>query len=162
MEAPPAGTRRVKMTQKLSALRNSRLATRVLLALFVLLVICVVLVGLDNATGIILGWMASTFLIIAVARNWRKFWYFLILLFATFLGAIFLSFLYVEVARPLAEWIGGINATQSIGWRVFHVVVSNIILLFTPVGIVIGIVGTIWLIILRLVALRHRTRTDTT
>lgn len=133
-----------------------------MLILFAVLVICVVFVGLDNATGIILGWMAAASLIMAVALKWRKIWYFLILLAASFIGAIFLAFVYVEIALPLAEWIGGFDASQSIAWRVFHVIISNIILLFTPVGIVIGIAGTIWLSILRLIALRHRTRSDTT
>jgi len=133
-----------------------------LLILFVVLVVCIVFVGLDNATGIIIGWMATTSLITVVAHKWRKIWHFLILLAASIAGAIFLAFIYVEVALPLAEWIWGISASESTPWRIFHVIVSNIILLFTPVGIVIGLGGTIWLGISRLVALRHRARPDTT
>ena len=148
--------------QRLSALKNSRLATRVLLALFAALVICVIFIGLDNPTGIILGWLATAILLAELTRRWRKIRYFLILLFASFIGAIILSFLYVEVAYPLAEWFGGINAAQSTPWRIFHVIISNIILLVTPVGIFIGIVGSIWLVILRLVALRKRSRTGST
>jgi len=153
-----------RITLKLSALKNSRLATRVLLAFFVLLVICVIFVGLDNAIGIILGWLATAALIISVilTRKWRKIRYFIILLFVSFLGAIFLSFLYMELALPFAEWLGGVNATQSTTWRIYHVVISDIILLFTPVGIFIGIVGSIWLGILRLVALRKRGRIGST
>lgn len=148
--------------QRLSALKNSRLATRVLLALFAALAICVIFVGLDNPTGIILGWLATAILLAELTRRWRKIRYFLILLFASFIGAIILSFLYVEVAFPLAGWLGGVNASQSTAWRIFHVIISNIILLLTPVGIFIGIVGTIWLIILRLVSLRKRSRTGST
>ncbi len=162
MGTVPVGTHCLKIMQKFSALKNSRRITRALLILFAVLVICIVFVGLDNATGIIIGWMATACLITVVARKWRKIRYFLILLAASFVGAIFLAFIYVEVALPLAEWLGGINASQSMAWRVFHVIVSDIILLFTPVGIVIGTVGTIWLGILRLVTLRHRARTDTT
>lgn len=147
-----------KIKQKLSRLRNFRLATRVLLALFAALIICVVFIGLDNSTGIILGWLAAAALIMSIAHKWRKIWYFLILLTVSVIGAIILSFLYMEVVLPLAGWFGGINATQSVAWRVFHVVVSDIILLFTPMGIIIGIVGTIWLGILRLVELRNRSR----
>jgi len=151
-----------KIKQKLSILKNSRLATRVLLALFAALVICVVFVGLDNATGIILGWLATTSLIMAMAHTWRKIWYFIVLLFASFLGAIFLAFLYMEVALPLAGWVGDIDVTQSTAWRIFHLLVSNIILLVTPMGIIIGIVGSVWLGILRLVALRYRSHTGGT
>lgn len=143
-------------------LKNSRLATRILLALFTVLVVGIVLIGLDNATGIVLGWLATVALIMSMARKWRKIRYFIILLFATFLGAIFLSFLYVEVALPLAGWLGGANATQSTAWRIYHVLVSNIILLFTPMGMLIGIVGIIWLGILRLAALRKRGHTENT
>ena len=145
-----------RIVQRLSALKNSRLATRILLALFAALAICVIFVGLDNPTGIILGWLATATLITELTRKWRKIRYFLILLFASFIGAIILSFLYVEVAFPLAEWFGGVNASQSTAWRIYHVIVSNIILLFTPVGIVIGIVGAIWLDITRLMALQKR------
>lgn len=151
-----------KITQRLSALKNSRLATRILLALFAALVICVVFVGLDNPTGIILGWLAATSLMVELTRRWRRMWHFLVLLFATVIGAIFLSFLYMDVALPFAEWIWGIDAPQSTPWRIFHLIVTDIILLFTPVGIVIGIVGTIWLGILRLVALRKRGRSVST
>lgn len=151
-----------KIKQKLSVLKNSRLATRVLLALFAVLVICVIFVGLDNPTGIILGWLATIALMTQLTRKWRKIRYFILLIFASFIGAIFLSFLYVEVAHPIAEWFGGVNATQSTAWRIFHVIVSNIILLFTPMDILIGIVGIIWLGILRLVALRNRAHTGNT
>ncbi len=145
-----------KMIQRLSTLKNSRLLTRVLLALFLVLIICVVFVGLDNPTGIIIGWLAFMALFTAWVRRWRKIRYFLVLLFVSFIGAIVLSGLYVEVALPLAGWLGGVNATQSTPWRIFHVIVSNLILLFTPVGIFIGIVGGIWLGISRLVAQRNR------
>jgi len=147
-----------RIIQRLSALKNSRLATRVLLALFAALAICVIFVGLDNPTGIILGWLATVILLAELTRRWRKISNFLILLFASFIGAIILSFLYMEVALPFAEWIWGINAPQSTPWRIFHVIVTDVILLFTPMGIFVGIVGTILLGILRLVALRKRSR----
>ena len=123
--------------------------TRILLAVFGVLVICVVFIGLANETGIILGWLAAAALLLSIAHRWRKTWYFIILLFASFLGAIFLSFLYMEIAQPLAELTGGVDAVQSTGWRVFHVIISNIILLFAPTGIVIGFFGTIVLLVIR-------------
>ena len=99
------------------------------------------MIGLDNPTGIVLGWLAVTVLLVAMVRKWRKPRYFLILLFASFLGAIFLSFLYRVVALPLAEWIGGVNATDSAAWRIFHAVISNIILLAVPIGMIFGVIG---------------------
>ena len=143
-------------------MKNSRLATRILLILFAVLVICVIFLGLDNPTGIILGWLATVALMTQLTRRWRKIRYFIILLFASFIGAIFLSFLYVEIALPLAGWFGGVNATQSTAWRIYHMIVSNVILLFTPMSMLIGIVGIIWLGILRLAALRNRSRTGST
>ena len=123
-----------------------------------MLVICVVFIGLANETGIILGWLAAATLLLSIAHRWRKTWYFLILLFASFLGAIFLSFLYVEIAQPLAELVGGVDAVQSAGWRVFHVIISNIILLFAPTGIVIGFFGTIVLLVIRSVEFLKKER----
>jgi hypothetical protein len=141
------------MKTKLLALVRLPGVTRILLTLFLALVICVVFIGLDSVTGIILGWLAVTALILLMVRRWRKAWYFLILLFASFVGAILLSGLYMVVALPIAEWLGGAEATESIAWRIFHVIISNIILLVSPVGIFIGIMGAIVLVVSRLVGL---------
>jgi hypothetical protein len=129
---------------------------RIYLIIFILLLLCSIFVGLDNPTGIILGWLAIAVLAVALVRRWRKLWYFLVLLIVSFIGAIILSGLYVEVAWPLANWIGGVDVTKSTGWRVFHVIVSNLILLVTPVGIIIGFTGFIILGIWRLCQWRHR------
>jgi len=146
----------MKIKHRILVLKDSRLTTRVLLGLFAALIICVVFVGLDNATGIIIGWFATTFLVTAVVRNWQKIWYFIALLVISVLGVMFLSFLYMEVALPLAEWIWGADVSQSVPWRIFHVIISNIILLFTPVNVVIGLVGSIWLGVSRLAGPRKR------
>jgi len=151
-----------KLIKKFSDLKNSRRTTRVLLALFLALIICIVFVGLDNPTGIILGWVAVTLLLTALVRGWRKIRNFLILLFVSFVGAIVLSFLYMEVALPLTGWFGGTDATQSVPWRIFHVIISDVILLFTPTGIFVGIVGSVWLGISRLSNLRKRDCTGAT
>ena len=130
---------------------------------FGILVISAILVGLDNPTGIIIGWLAVTVLLVAMVRKWRKPWYFLILLLASFVGAIFLSFLYMVVALPLAEWIGGIDATDSTAWRVFHVIISNVILLAVPIGMLFGAMGFIIMCVFRLFTLMRRSRiTDST
>lgn len=81
---------------------------------------------------------------------------FLILGVASFVGAIFLSFLHEVVVYPLASIIGGTGALQSRSLGVFHEAVSLIILFFTPVGIFIGIMGAITLLILHLIMLLNK------
>ena len=147
-----------KIRDKISSLPRLLRRNRPYVVSFVILVLSAVLIGLDNPTGIILGWLAVTVLLVAMARKWRKPWYFLILLFSSFVGAIFLSFLYMVVAKPLAEWIGGINAMDSAAWRVFHVIISNLILLVVPIGMLFGAVGFILVGIYRLFTLIRRSR----
>jgi hypothetical protein len=126
----------------LSLLRLPR-RKRIYLISFLVLLLAAIFVGLDNPTGIILGWLSMTVLLVALVRRWRKPGYFFILFLVSFLGAILLSGIYMEVARPLAQWIGGVNVADSTGWRVFHVIVSNIILLCAPVGVFFGLLGFI-------------------
>jgi hypothetical protein len=135
---------------------------RIYLIAFLVLILSAIFVGLDNPTGIILGWLAVAVLIVALVRRWRNPWYFLVLLIVTFLGAILLSGLYMEVARPLAQWIGGVNVAESTGWRVFHVVISNVILLCAPVGIIIGFIGFIIMSIWNLYIWQRRRTTGGT
>jgi hypothetical protein len=146
----------VKIKAKLSALIRLPRVTRVLLAVFCVLVISVVFVGLDNAPGIILGWLATTVLVTELTRRWRNIRNFLILGIASFAGAIFLSFLHEVVVYPLAGLIGGPGALQSRTLGVFHEAISLIILFFTPVDIFIGIVGAITLVIFRLITLLNK------
>jgi hypothetical protein len=143
----------MKIKAKLSALIRIPKLTRLLLAVFCVLVISVVFVGLDNAPGIVLGWLATAALLTELTRRWRKVRNFLILGFASFVGAIFLSFLHEVVVYPLAGIIGGASALQSRSLGVFHEAVSLIILFFTPVGIFFGIMGAITLVISRLIML---------
>ena len=147
-----------KIRDKLTALLRIPRRNRLYLLSFVILVLSAILVGLDNPTGIVLGWLAVIILLVAIARRWRKPWYFLILLFGSFLGAIFLSFLDRVVALPLAEWIGGVNATDSVAWRIFHGIVSNIILLAVPMGMILGAVGFLITGAFRLFTLIRRSR----
>jgi|GEM_PF-3028469 len=132
---------------------------RIYVVSFIVLMIAAIFVGLDNPTGIILGWIAVTILGVAMVRRWRRPGYFFILLVVSVFGAILLSGIYVEVAHPLAEWIGGVNVEESTGWRVFHVIISNIILLGTPVGIFIGFFGLIIVSVWRFYDWRKRRRT---
>jgi len=142
-----------KMKAKLAALVRLPKMTRILLAVFCVLVISVVFIGLDNAPGIILGWLATAVLITELTRRWRKVRNFLILGFASFAGAILLSFLHEVVVYPLAGIIGGDVALQSRALDVFHEAISLLILFVTPVGIFIGVVGAVVLVILHLIAL---------
>jgi hypothetical protein len=121
-----------------------------------ILVFSAILIGLDNPTGIIVGWLAVIVLLVALARRWWTPWYFLILVVGSFLGAIILSFLYMDVALPIARWIGGADVTNSNAWRVFHMVISNLILLFVPMGLLFGAAGFVLLGIIRLFSLIRR------
>jgi hypothetical protein len=141
---------------RLLALLRLPRSKRIYLISFLVLLLTAIIVGLDNPTGIILGWLAVTVLVVAMVRKWRKPGYFFILFLVTFLGAILLSGIYMEVARPLAQWIGGANVAESTGWRVFHVIVSNIILLCAPVGVLIGLAGFIIMSIWSLYEWRRR------
>jgi len=147
-----------KIKDKFSGLLRFPRRNRLYMVSFIILVLSAVLVGLDNPTGIILGWLAVTVLLVAMVRKWRKPWYFLILLVGSFTGAIILSGFYQEVCKPLAELIGGINATDSIAWRIFHVIVSNVILLAVPIGMLFGVMGFIILGAFRLFTLIRRSR----
>ncbi len=141
------------MKAKLAALIHLSKMTCTLLAIFCVLVISVVFVGLDNAPGIILGWLATTVLLTELTRRWRKVRNFLILGFASFIGAILFSFIYQVVVYPLAGILGGDAALQSRALDVFHEAISLLILFVTPVGMFIGVVGAVTLVILRLITL---------
>jgi hypothetical protein len=121
-----------------------------------ILVFSAILIGLDNPTGIIVGWLAVIVVLVAMARRWWNPWYFLILLVGSFLGAILLACLYMVVALPLAEWISGPNVENSNAWRIFHMVISNLLLLFVPMGIFFGVVGSITYGVYRLFRLIRR------
>jgi hypothetical protein len=127
----------------LSVLRLPR--NRPYLISFLILIFAAVLIGLDNPTGIIVGWLAVSVWIVGLAHKWWTPWYFLILLAGSVIGAIILSFFYMVVAMNLAEWIGGPNATENTAWHVFHMAISNLILLVVPMGLLFGVTGFIGL-----------------
>jgi hypothetical protein len=150
----------------LSKIKNRTLAVlrlprnRPYLISFLILIFSAILIGLNNPTGIIVGWLAVSVWIVGLARRWWTPWYFLILLVGSVLGAIILSFLYMVVALNLAEWIGGANATDSTAWHVFHMIISNLILLVVPMGLLFGVTGFIILGIFRLFGLIRRKHTN--
>jgi hypothetical protein len=133
-------------------------ATRVLLVLFLLLVISVIFVGLDNTVGFGIGFLAATVLAIELTRRWRRIRNFVILFVASFFGSIFLSFLHEEVVYPLAGFIGGLPVVNSTPMNIYHDITSGIILFFGTAGVLVGFFGGIILAVSRLVALVNRKR----
>ena len=138
------------MKKKLAVIFHISRTTRILMIVFVILVICVVFMGMDNVTGLATGWLATLTLLAALTYRWRKIRYFLFLSAGSFLGAVLLSFLHEEVVYPLTEWIGGTEALQSTGIEIYHQITSLIIFFFGPMGIIGGIIGAAVLFFIRL------------
>jgi hypothetical protein len=122
------------------------------------MVLAAILVGLDNPTGIILGWIAVIVALVALARKWRNPWYFLVVLATAFCSAIFLAFIYMVIAWPLAKWIGGPAVDDNAVWHVFYVIMSNLILLAVPMSLLFGALGFIVTGIIYLFNLARRPR----
>ena len=137
------------MPDTLTTLIRRRLGISALL-IFGVLVIAIIFIGLDNIPGLVLGYLATTVLIVALTHAWRKIRNFIILFFVSLVGIFFLSFLYMEVIYRLAYVIGGVNALQSTFMSVIHMIISNIILFAGPVGMLVGIVGSLILFVRRI------------
>lgn len=148
-----------KVKEKLSALGRVWRQGRVSWVLAALLVIGVIFLGLHD-TGLILGYLATTIIIVELTHRWRKIRYFIFLFVASFLSAIFLAFLHEEVVSPLVRLFTGAAAVQSRGFRIFSDAVSLAIIFAGVMGVVIGMAGTLILGIIRLVRLRNRGRPE--
>ena len=96
------------MASKLFSPRSWSLRARVGVPLLFVLFVLVIVIGLNSVTGLALGLVWVTIIVLAITRRWRRIRSFLFLAAGTFLGAIVLSGLYMEVAMPLAIRIGGI------------------------------------------------------
>lgn len=120
---------------------------RFLITVFCVLVIGVIFVGLDNIPGFILGYLATAVIFFMVTRTWRTIKKFLILFIVALLGAIFLSFLYVEVICRLVVMIWGVNALFSTQLHVIELIITYVILFATPICMFIGIAGSLLLYI---------------
>ena len=136
--------------EKLQAVLRFRRGNRILLIVFLLLVISVVIIGLDDIPGFILGYVATTTLFLIMTRKWNSIKRFLLLLTLSIIGIIFLSFLYVEVISRIAVFIGGDDALQNTAVRIIEMIITYIILFGGPVGIFFGFAGTVILGIFRL------------
>ena len=151
------------MPEAISSPPGNRLRTVILLAVFVILVIGILVIGLNDAPGYILGYLATAVLFFTFTRGWRKIKSFIILFALTLFCIFFLSFLYVEVIYRLAEWIGGTSALNDAPMAVITMVTTYVILFGGPVGMFAGIAGTATLGIYRLISRRKRKKTaDTT
>ena len=148
-----------KMKEKLERLARFWKRSRVSLIIAAVLVIGVVFFGLHDV-GIILGYLATTIVMVELTRRWRRIRKFIILLFASFFGMIFLAFLHEVVVSPLVSLFTGASADNNPGFRIFSDAVSLIILFIGPVGMFIGFSGAIILGILHLAGLRKRRKTE--
>jgi hypothetical protein len=151
-----------KIGQKFMAVLRSGPGTRLLLLLFLALVIGVVFVGLTDAPGYILGYLATVVIFILIVRGWRSVWSFVILMVGSFAGGVLLSGLYVEVISRVAVYFWGPGAPVSLPMRIIETIVANIILFAGPVGLVFGFAGALGLGIFRLLRLRTRPLADDT
>ena len=150
------------MPGKYSTIMGSRRATYALFSVFFLLVLVVLVIGLKNTAGIICGNLAFCMLYIVMTRRWWKIRKFVILFFVALVSVGVLSGLYVEVISRLVVWIGGEEAVNSTGFRVFDFIISNLILLACPSGMFVGLVGASALGIIRLSSIiRKKTASGT-
>jgi hypothetical protein len=132
-----------------SPVRLKRFRRR-LLMVFLILLLGVVFAGLKMITGYILGYLAAISLVVMLTCRWRKIRYFLILFGVSIFGTIFLSMIYVEVIVRVCGAVFGEGVFASTGWKIFDVFVSNMIIFFAPVGVLVGIAGSLVLYIDRI------------
>jgi hypothetical protein len=148
----------VRLKDKVMVLLRSGPGTRLLLVLFAALVLGVIFVGLQDTPGYILGYLATAVIFLVMVRGWRSVWSFVILILASFFGAVLFSGLYVEVISRIAVWFWGFGALNSAPMRIIEAIIANVILFAGPMGLAFGFAGALILGILRLRRLRTRER----
>ena len=141
---------------KYATLMGSRRATIAIFSVFFILVIVVLVIGLNNIAGLICGNLAIAMLYIVLTRRWWRIRNFIILFFATVVGIIALSALYVEVIWRVAVAIGGTGVVENTAFRIVDFIINNLILLAGPSGMLVGIIGATALGIIRLSTLRKK------
>lgn len=132
-----------------AALKRIPILTVVLLAAFVALMAVSLIIGIDSDRGVLVGWLAVIILLTEMTRRWRKEWQFILLIAGAFIGAIILSALHEAV-------VGGDNIPQNWWLNFFHALVTDVVLLFTPMAIIYGLLATITVFVIRLVTLRKK------
>jgi hypothetical protein len=143
------------MKISLTAWKKISLLTVVLLSLFVILIIIALCIGIDSDRGVLVGWLGILILLTEMTRRWRKEWQFLLLIAGAFVGSIILSGLHELV-------LGGDSVPQNFWLNFFHALITDIILLFTPMAIIYGALATITVFIVRLVTLGKKNISEKT
>ncbi len=129
-----------------AALKRIPIFTVIFLTAFIGIIIVALIIGIDSDRGVLVGWLAVIILLIGVTRRWRKEWQYLLLIAGAFIGAIILSALHDLV-------LNGGSVPQNWWGNAFHAVITDVILLFTPMAIIYGIIGAITIFIVRLITL---------
>ena len=128
-----------------------KILRRILLVAFFVLLLAIIFVGFRISVGYILGGLASICLVVALTCRWQRIRNYLLMILFTVLVAIFVSMIYVEVISRVVVTIFGESAFESTGWRIFDVLISNVLLFFVPACIFVGIGGSIFLYSRRIV-----------
>jgi hypothetical protein len=145
-----------KFAEKYQAFVEFRRANRILLTVFLLLVICVVFIGLNDIPGYILGYIATTVLFFMMIRRWRSIKRFLLLFVLSVIGIIFLSFLHAVIITGLAIFIWGDTVLQSTPFRIIEWSITYIILFGGPIGMFAGLTGVVVLGVYRLIPEKNK------
>jgi hypothetical protein len=148
-----------KMKRVLAALAGCWRKSRVSIIIVVLLAFGVIVAGLHDV-GIVMGILAAVVILVEMTRRWRRTRNFIIMFFTSLLGMAFLSFLDIEVVKPLVYFIGGEGAASRTVFDVFNQVISLIILFFGLAGVLTGFFGTIITGAVSLVALVKRRKNE--
>ncbi|OGN90506.1 MAG: hypothetical protein A2Z70_01165 [Chloroflexi bacterium RBG_13_48_17] len=150
------------MKRLLATLKRIPVLSYALVGAAVIIIIIAAIIGIDSDRGVLVGWIGIILLLTELTRRWRKEWHFLLLVAGAFIGAIILSGLYEAAIYPLVEKIGGASAVQSRGLEIFHDILTDILLLVTPMAIIYGILGAITLFALRLIIICRKRLSEKT
>jgi hypothetical protein len=113
-----------------------------LLTVFCILLLGVAILRIDTVPGIILGYLATVVLFVAVTHSWRRKRMFILLLAVCTVSFFLLVFLH-EVFFDPGMMTSAVPAWQrQIMWS-FHMAVSIIVAFVCPVGFLIGAAGSV-------------------
>jgi len=122
--------------------RRKRKEVLILAGIFCTLVISAIVVGVsDNVPGIVLCYLATVVLVIALTRSWRKTKRFLILLGASVIG--FFVFVFLHNAFYALTMLTSHIAALSRLMEVFHVTSFVIAVFLCPGTFLVAAVGSI-------------------
>ncbi|MHB8105167.1 MAG: hypothetical protein ACYDG5_06465 [Dehalococcoidales bacterium] len=140
------------MKKIFAAFKRIPILTIVLLSLFVAIIIIALFIGIDSDRGVLVGWLGVIVLLMEMTRRWRKEWQFLVLIAGAIVGAIILSGLHEVI-------VGSDNIVTNPWLNFLHVLITSVILLFTPMAIIYGLLATITIFVIRMVTLRKKKAT---